>query len=64
VEHKGDFWVEPMLILDWRIKVINKKYTRLVKFQWTYYGPKDTTWKHEEAMREANQKKFAKFEEN
>jgi hypothetical protein len=64
VEHKGDFWVEPMPILDWRIKVIKKKATGLVKFQWTYYGPEDATWKHEEAMREANQKHFAKFEEN
>jgi hypothetical protein len=23
----------------------------LVKVQWTWYGPKDVTWEHEDAMR-------------
>jgi hypothetical protein len=44
--------VEPVRILDWKVKVLRNKAIDLVKVQWTYYGPKDTTWEHEETMRE------------
>jgi hypothetical protein len=36
----------------------------LVKFQWTYYSPKDAKWEHKETMREAYPQIFANFEEN
>jgi hypothetical protein len=31
VEHEGDFWVEPVCILDRKVKVIRNKSTGLVK---------------------------------
>jgi hypothetical protein len=64
VEHKGDFWVEPMCILDQKVKVLRNKAIILVKVQWTCYGPEDTTLEHKEAMREAYLQFFAIFEEN
>jgi hypothetical protein len=36
VDHEGDFWVEPILILDWKIKVLRKKSIGMVKVQWIY----------------------------
>jgi hypothetical protein len=50
VEHKGDFRVEPIHIIDRKFKVLRNKSIGLVKVQWTYYSPKDTTWEHEENM--------------
>jgi hypothetical protein len=35
VEHKGDFRVEPVRILDQKVKVLRKKSIGLVKVQWT-----------------------------
>ena len=48
VEHKGDFWVEPIPILKRKVKVLKRKYIGLVKVQWTCYNPEDATWEHEE----------------
>jgi hypothetical protein len=48
VEHEGDFWVEPVRILDRKVKVIRNKAIWLVKVQWTCYGLEDATWDHEE----------------
>jgi hypothetical protein len=62
VENEGDYHVEPMCILDQKVKVLMKKYTSLVKVQWTYYGLEDTTWEHEEAMRKTYLQMFANFE--
>jgi hypothetical protein len=53
VEHKGDFWVEPVHIMDWKVKFLRNKSIILVKVQWTYYGTEYATWEQEEAMREA-----------
>jgi hypothetical protein len=36
VEHEGDFRMEPMCILDHKVKVLKKKDTGLVKVQCTY----------------------------
>jgi hypothetical protein len=44
VEHEGDFWVEPVHILVWEVKVLKKKTIGLVKVQWTYYGLEYATW--------------------
>jgi len=53
VENEGDFWVEPVRIVDRKVKVIRNKSIGLVKVKWTYYSPKDTTWEQEKSMREA-----------
>jgi hypothetical protein len=50
VEHGGDFRVEPVRILDQKVKFLRNKEIGLVKVQWTYYGPKYATWEHEENM--------------
>jgi hypothetical protein len=50
VEHEADFWVEPVRILDKKLKVLRNKAISLIKVQWTCYGPKDATWEHEENM--------------
>ena len=52
VEHEADFLVEPIYILDRKVKVLRKKYIVMVKVQWTCYSPEDATWEHEERMRE------------
>jgi hypothetical protein len=62
VEHKRDFWVEPVCILDQKVKLLRNKSISLIKVQWTCYGPKDATWEHEEAMREAYLQIFENFE--
>jgi hypothetical protein len=43
VEHKKDFWVELVLILDRKVKVRKNITIGLVKVQWTCYGPEDAT---------------------
>jgi hypothetical protein len=43
VEHEGDFRVEPVHILDQKVKVLRNKAIGLVKFQWTCYSPKYAT---------------------
>jgi hypothetical protein len=50
VEHEEYFWVEPVSILEKKVKVLRKTSIRLVKFQWTYYGLEDATWENEENM--------------
>jgi hypothetical protein len=50
MEHEGDFRVEPMHILDQKVKVLKNKFIDLVKVQWAYYGLEDATWEHEEFM--------------
>jgi hypothetical protein len=52
VEYEGDFRVEPVRILDRKVKMLRNKSIGLVKVQWTYYGPKDATWENEENMQE------------
>ena len=44
VEHKGDFQVEPVFILDRKFKVLRNKSIGTVKVQWTCYSPEDATW--------------------
>jgi hypothetical protein len=64
VEHKGDFWVEPVCILDQKVKVLRNKAMGLVKVQCTCYGPEDATWEHEETMREEYPQNFNNFKDN
>jgi hypothetical protein len=35
VEHKGDFRVEPVRMLDRKVKMLRNKVIRLVKVHWT-----------------------------
>jgi hypothetical protein len=64
VEHEGDFWVEPVRMLNQKIKLLKNKSIGLVKVQWTCYSPKYATWEHEEAMWEAYPQLFENIEEN
>jgi hypothetical protein len=50
VEHEGDFQVQPVCILDRKVKVLRNQAIGLVKVQWTCYSPEDATWEHEDAM--------------
>jgi hypothetical protein len=52
VDLEGDFLFQPVCILDKKVKVLQNQVIKLVKVQWTCYGPKDATWEHEDAMRE------------
>ena len=51
VEQEGTFQVHPACNLDQKIKQLWNRDIGLVKVQWTWYGPKDATWEHEDAMR-------------
>jgi hypothetical protein len=37
VEHEGDFWMELVRILDWKVKMLRNKSMGMVKFEWTCY---------------------------
>ena len=63
MEHEGDFRVELVRIMDRKVKVLKNKVIRLVKVQWTCYGPEDATWEHEENMHEEYLQIFDNFEE-
>jgi hypothetical protein len=64
VEHEGDFRVEPVCIMDRKVKVLKNKAIGLVKIQWTCYGSEDATWDHEENMWEKYPHIFYSSEEN
>jgi hypothetical protein len=64
VENKGGFRVEPIRIMEHKVKVIRNTSIGLVKVQWNFYGPKDETWEHEETIRENFPQIFINFEEN
>jgi hypothetical protein len=49
---EGDFQVQPVRVLDRKVKMIRNRVIELVKVQWTCYSPEDATWEHEDAMRE------------
>ena len=61
VEQEGVFQVHPVSILDQKIKKIQNQAIDLVKVQWTWYGPIDATWEHEDAMREEYPHLFKDF---
>ena len=52
VEQEGAFQVHPVHIMERKIKQLWNRSIGIVKVQWTWYGPEDTTWKHEDAMQE------------
>jgi hypothetical protein len=50
VEQESAFQVHPVHILDWKIKHLQNRSIGFVKVQWTWYGPEDATWEHEDVM--------------
>jgi hypothetical protein len=62
VEQEGVLQVHHVRILDWKRKQLRNQAIGLVKVQWTWYGSEDTTWKHEDAMREEYSHLFEDFE--
>jgi hypothetical protein len=44
VEHKGDFWVERVCILDQKVKFLRNRAIILVNIHWTCYEPKYATY--------------------
>jgi hypothetical protein len=50
VEQEGAFQVHLVCILDWKFKPLWNQAIGIVKVQWTWYGPEDATWEHEDAM--------------
>jgi hypothetical protein len=63
LEYEGDIQVEPVRILDRKVKVLQNKDIGLVKVQWNYYGHEDDTWEHEENMQEKYPQFIYSFEE-
>jgi hypothetical protein len=51
VEQEGVLQVHHVRILDRKRKQLWNRAIGLVKVQWTWYGPEDATWEHEDAMR-------------
>jgi hypothetical protein len=51
VEKEGAFQVQPIRILDQKIKQIQNQAIGIVKVQCTWYSLEDATWEHEDAMR-------------
>jgi hypothetical protein len=50
VEQECVLQVHPVRILDQKRKQIWNRAIGIVKVQWTWYGPEDATWEHEDAM--------------
>jgi hypothetical protein len=51
VEPEGVLQVHHVHILDRKRKQLRNQAIELIKVQWTWYGPEDATWEHEEVMR-------------
>ena len=63
VEQEGAFQVHPVRILDKKINQLHNQAIGLVKVQWTWYGPKDATWEHNDSMQTEYLHLFEEFEE-
>jgi hypothetical protein len=42
-----------VFIFDQKVKMLQNQAIGLVKVQWTYYGPEDETWDHDDSMQSA-----------
>jgi hypothetical protein len=58
VETEGDFQVQPLLVMDKKVKMLRNRVIEMVKVQWTSYGPEDATWEHEDSMRAKYPQRF------
>jgi hypothetical protein len=61
VEQEGVLQLHPVHILDQKRKQLQNRAIGIVKVQWTWYGPEDVTWEHEDAMREEYLHLFERF---
>jgi hypothetical protein len=61
VEQEGFFQVHLVHIMDRKIKQFQNQAIGLVKVQWTWCSPEDTTWDHEDAMRAESPHLFEDF---
>jgi hypothetical protein len=50
VDPERDFQVQPVCILERKVKIPWNRVIELVKVQWTCYSPEDATWEHRDAM--------------
>jgi hypothetical protein len=50
VEQEGDFRVQPLCILDRKVKIAPESSNRTGKGPMDLYGPEDATWEHEDDM--------------
>jgi hypothetical protein len=41
---EGHFQVQPVQVLDIKVKMLWNRVIEIVKVQWTRYGPEDATW--------------------
>jgi hypothetical protein len=62
VEPEGVLQVHHVRILDRKRKQLQNRAIELVKVQWTWYGPEDATWEHEEVMQSEYPHIFEDFE--
>jgi hypothetical protein len=62
VEPKSVLQVHPIRILDRKNKQLRNRAIGIVKVEWTWYGPEDATWEHEEVMRAEYPHIFENFE--
>jgi hypothetical protein len=61
VEPEGYMPVQPVSILDRKVRWLRNREVRQVKVQWTHYSPEEATWEMEDAMREAYPHLFFSF---
>jgi hypothetical protein len=61
VEQEGILQVHLVCIVDWKRKQLRNRAIGLVKVQWTWYGPEDATWEHEDSMQEEYPHLFEDF---
>jgi hypothetical protein len=54
--------VHLVCMLDRKRKQLRNRAIEIVKVQWTWYGPEDATWEHEEVMRVEYPHLFENFE--
>ena len=50
MELEGVLQVHPVHILETKRKQLRNQAIDLVNVQWTWYGPEDATWEHEDVM--------------
>jgi hypothetical protein len=62
VEQEGVLQVHPVRILERKNKQLQNQAIGVVKVQWTWYGPEDATWEHEDVMRAEYPHLFENFE--